>query len=137
MLFWIIPVVIAGILGAVLLLRRSTGVSSPRLDSKVDVLEMWHEKYPDHPASTVLLEPSGFAALIDLEGGGTGILWVFRNRVVGRVLQQGELQENGTQLRIAIPESREPFLVITIQEPMVRRIWLETLKTVLSEASKS
>ena len=98
---------------------------------------MWHKKYPDHRASTVLLEPSGFAALIDLESGGTGILWVFRNRVVGRVLQQGELQENGTQLRIAIPESREPFLVITIQEPMVRRIWLETLKTVLSEASKS
>jgi len=104
-----------------------------RLERKADVLEMWRTACPDHAATDAMLEPSAFAALIDLEDGGTGLLWANGKKPMGRVLKGGTLKEDGARLHISLPDYHRP-VIFEIEAPLVRRIWKETLKTELSEA---
>ncbi len=94
---------------------------------------MWNTEFPDHPAMGALLEPSGFAALIELEQNRTGLLWAMGSGVAGRVLETGEISQIGTALRVSLPDITAPNIDIEIEDKMVRRIWAETLKTVLEE----
>lgn len=93
---------------------------------------MWRAAFPAHAPSGAVLEPSGTAALIDLTNGGTGLLWLRGKKVEGRVLKAGRFQEIGEKLGLDLPEV-EGTIVIEITQPLVRRIWVETLKTVLEE----
>jgi len=134
MSLWVTLLIVAvGITGIVALVHFTGGSARARLEKKAEVLAMWQNECPDHPADNVLLEPSGFAALIDLESGGTGILWAIGDGVVGRVLEAGEFWQNNNTLWIDLPDFTAPHIDVTIHEPMVRRIWSETLKTVLDE----
>lgn len=126
-------IVVIGISGIVALVHFTGGSKRVALDRKTDVLAMWANEFPDHPATGALLEPSGGAALIDLEDGGTGLLWAFGDEAVGRVLNTGALEQHGDVLRVQLPDFTAPHVDINIPEPMVRRIWAETLKTVLDE----
>ena len=134
MSLWVtLIIVVAGISGVVALVHFTGGSAQARLEDNAAVLEMWRKAQPDHKATNVLLEPAGFAALIDLEDGGTGILWAFGDGVVGRVLEAGELRVGDAHLRIDLPDFTAPHLDVEISNDMVRRIWAETLKTVLTE----
>ena len=132
MSLWITLIIVTvGITGIVALVHFTGGSARARLESKADVLQIWANEFPDHPAIGALLEPSGFAALIDLENNGTGLLWAMGNGVVGRVLSMGSLVQYGDVLRVTLPDITAPFVDIEIPDKMVRRIWAETLKTVL------
>jgi hypothetical protein len=134
MSIWItLLIVAAGISGVVALVHFTGGSAQARLESKPEVLEMWLGECPDHPALDALLEPEGYAALIDLKDGGTGLLWAFGDGVVGRVLEAGEFWQKDNTLWIDLPDLTAPHIDVLIEEPMVRRIWAETLKTVLTE----
>ena len=136
MFIWIVPlVVLAGIFGVAALVYFARSADRVRLESNAEALKMWQDICPSDPASNVLLEPSGIAALVDLDDGGTGILWASGAKVEGRILQAGALSQEGALLRIDLPDYKTPHLDVIIDEPMVRRIWLETLKTVLTERS--
>ena len=136
MALWLtLLIVIAGISGIVLLVHMLGGSHLARLDSQAGVLQMWQSEQPDHKAIGALLEPSAQAALIDLEAGGTGLLWAVGDTVAGRVLTAGSLAENAETLRITLPDFTAPQVEVTIAEPIVRRIWAETLKTVLKESA--
>jgi len=134
MSLWVTLIIVtAGIAGIVALVHFTGGSARVRLESKAEVLSMWNTEFPDCPATGVLLEPSGFAALIDLENNGTGLLWAMGDEAVGRVLQSGILEQRGDVLRIELPDITAPHVDIEISDKMVRRIWAETLKTVLAE----
>ncbi len=134
MTLWVtLIIVVVGISGIVALVHFTGGSARVRLESKAEVLEMWNNQFPDRPALSALLEPSGFAALIDLENNGTGLLWAMGDEVVGRVLISGMLAERGNVLRVDLPDITAPHVDIEIEDKMVRRIWAETLKTVLEE----
>ncbi len=134
MSLWVTFIIVAaGIAGIIALVHITGGSARAQLDSKAEVLEMWNRQFPDHPAQGALLEPSAFAALIDLENNGTGLLWAMGDGVVGRVLAKGRLSEHGPVLRVALPDITAPRVDIEIPDKMVRRIWAETLKTVLEE----
>ncbi len=126
-------IVAAGIAGIVALVHFAGGSKRVRLDSRKRVLDMWQAECPDHPATGALLEPSGFAALIELEDGSTGLLWAMGDRVAGRVLKDGVMQEDGTLLHIRIPDFTAPHIAVKINDPALRHIWVERLKTVLNE----
>ncbi len=134
MSLWITLIIVTtGIAGIVALVHFTGGSARARLESKAEVLAMWNVEFPDHPAMGVLLEPSGFAALIDLENNGTGLLWAMGDGVAGRVLSMGSFSQHGTELRVELPDITAPHVDIEIEDKMVRRIWAETLKTVLEE----
>jgi len=134
MSLWItLIIVVVGIAGIVALVHFTGGSARVRLESKAEVLAMWANEFPDAPATGALLEPSGFAALIDLEDGGTGLLWAMGDEAVGRVLKAGILEERGGVLRVELPDITAPHVDIEISDKMVRRIWAETLKTVLEK----
>jgi hypothetical protein len=134
MSIWItLFIVVAGISGIVALVHFTGGSARVQLDGKSKVLAMWAHECPDAPAIWALLEPSAFAALVDLENGGTGLLWAMGDKATGRVLKAGELAQQGETLRIALPDFAAPFIDVVIPEKMVRLIWAETLKTVLTE----
>lgn len=134
MSLWVtLIIVVAGISGIVALVHFTGGSARVRFESKTEVLAMWHNEFPDEPASGVLLEPSGFAALLDLEDGGTGLLWAMGDEAVGRVLRAGILEQLENVLRIELPDMTAPHVDIKIDDKMVRRIWAETLKTVLEK----
>lgn len=134
MSLWItLVIVVVGIAGIVALVHFTGSGDPVRLESERMVLDHWAAECPDHPATSAILEPSAFAALINLEDGGTGLLWAFGDGVVGRVLLAGTLEERGDVLRITLPDITAPHVDIEIDNKMVRRIWAETLKTVLSE----
>ncbi len=126
-------IVTLGIAGIIALVHATGGSARLRLDSKAEVLALWDNEFPDHPALSALLEPSGFAALIDLEDNGTGLLWAMGDEAVGRVLKAGILEQRGDVLRINLPDMTAPHVDVEISDKMVRRIWAETLKTVLEE----
>ena len=134
MSLWITLIIVSvGIAGIVALVHFTGGSARARLESKAGVLDMWNRAFPDHPALGALLEPSGFAALIDLEDNGTGLLWAMGDGVVGRVLKAGHFSQHGNALRVELPDITAPHVDIKIEDKMVRRIWAETLKTVLEE----
>jgi len=134
MSLWITLIIVAvGIAGIIALVHFTGGSARVRLESKAEVLEMWNSEFPDHPALGALLEPSGFAALIDLEDNGTGLLWAMGNKAAGRVLTTGSLKQDGVILRVRLPDITAPHVDIEIEDKLVRRIWAETLKTVLEE----
>ena len=134
MSLWITLIIVAaGIAGIIALVHVTGGSARARLDSKAEVLAMWNRQFPDHPAQGALLEPLGFAALIDLENNATGLLWAMGDGVVGRVLTSGSFAQHGPVLRVALPDITAPYVDIEIEDKMVRRIWAETLKTVLEE----
>ena len=134
MSLWITLIIVtAGISGIVALVHFTGGSARVRLESKGEVLAMWHNEFPNEPALGALLEPSGFAALIDLEDGGTGLLWAMGDEAVGRVLKTGILDQHEDVLRIELPDMTAPHVDIKISDRMVRRIWAETLKTVLEK----
>jgi len=134
MSLWItLLIVTIGISGIVALVHFTGGSARAQLNSNTKVLALWHAECPDHPASGAVLEPSGRAALIDLEQNRTGLLWAMGNRVAGRVLKTGEITQNGPLLRVRLPDITAPYVDIEIEDKMVRRIWAETLKTVLEE----
>ena len=75
MSLWITLVIVTvGIAGIVALVHFTGGSARARLESKAEVLAKWNAEFPEHPALGALLEPLGFAALIDLENNGTGLL---------------------------------------------------------------
>jgi hypothetical protein len=134
MSIWItLLIVTLGIAGIIALVHFTGGSARLRLESKAEVLALWDNEFPDHPALGALLEPSGFAALIDLENNGTGLLWAMGDEAVGRVLKAGTLEQRGDILRITLPDMTAPHVDVAISDKMVRRIWAETLKTVLEE----
>jgi len=134
MSLWVtLIIVVVGISGIIALVHFTGGSARLRLESKAEVLAMWANEFPDAPATGALLEPSGIAALIDLEDGGTGLLWAMGDEAVGRVLQAGTLAQHGDILRVELPDITAPYVDIEISDKMVRRIWAETLKTVLEE----
>ncbi len=134
MSLWItLLIVTLGIAGIVALVHFTGGSARARLESKSEVLGMWNGQFPAQPALGALLEPSGFAALIDLEDNGTGLLWAMGDGVVGRVLKTGSFSQHGNELRVELPDITAPHVDIEIEDKMVRRIWAETLKTVLEE----
>ncbi len=134
MSLWItLIIVVVGIAGIIALVHFTGGSARVRLESKAEVLEMWNSEFPDHPALGALLEPSGFAALIDLGDNGTGLLWAMGNKAAGRVLTTGSLKQDGVILRVRLPDITAPHVDIEIEDKLVRRIWAETLKTVLEE----
>jgi len=134
MSLWVtLIIVVVGISGIVALVHFTGGSARARLESKAEVLAMWTTEFPDHPAIGALLEPSGFAALIDLEDNATGLLWAMGDGVAGRVLTTGSFSQHGTELRVELPDNTAPHIDIEIEDKMVRRIWAETLKTVLEE----
>ena len=134
MSLWITLIIVTvGISGIVALVHFTGGSARARLESKAEVLKMWESAFPDEKAIGALLEPSGFAALIDLENNRTGLLWAFGDGVVGRVLTSGLLTQQGDVLRISLPDITAPHIDVEISDKMVRRIWAETLKTVLEE----
>ena len=53
--------------------------------------------------------------------------------VVGRVLSTGSFSQHGNELRVELPDITAPHIDIAIEDKMVRRIWAETLKTMLEE----
>ena len=126
-------IVIVGISGIVALVHFTGGSARVRLESKADVLKMWANEFPDQPATGALLEPSGFAALIDLENNGTGLLWAMGDEAVGRVLEAGTFKQHENVLRVELSDMTAPHVDIEISDKMVRRIWAETLKTALKE----
>lgn len=134
MSLWITLIIVTvGISGIVALVHFTGGSARARLESKGEVLAMWNSEFPDHPALGALLEPSGFAALIDLENNGTGLLWAMGDGVAGRVLKTGSFSQYGNELRVELSDITAPHVDIEIADKMVRRIWAETLKTVLEE----
>jgi hypothetical protein len=134
MSLWITLIIVTvGIAGIVALVHFTGGSERVRLESKAGVLDMWNAEFPDHPALGALLEPSGFAALIDLEENGTGLLWAMGDGVAARVLTTGSFMQHRNELRVELPDITAPHVDIAIEDKMVRRIWAETLKTVLEE----
>ncbi len=134
MSLWITLIIVTlGIAGIVALVHFTGGSARLRLESKAGVIAMWNNEFPDHPALGAMLEPSGFAALIDLENNGTGLLWAMGDEAVGRVLGAGALEERGEVLRLELPDFTAPHVDVEIKDKMTRRIWAETLKTVLEE----
>ncbi len=126
-------VVTLGIAGIIALVHFTGGSVRARLESKAAVLARWNNEFPEHPATGAMLEPSGFAALIDLEDNRTGLLWAMGDGMVGRVLVSGALEQRGDRLRIELPDFTAPHVEVAIPDKMIRRIWAETLKTVLEE----
>ena len=134
MSLWITLIIVTlGIAGIVALVHFTGGSERLRLESKVEVLAMWNTEFPDRPAIGALLEPSGFAALIDLKDNGTGLLWAMGDAAAGRVLRAGSLEQKGDVFRVRLPDNTAPHIDIEIEDKMVRRIWAESLKTVLEE----
>ncbi len=134
MSLWITLIIVTvGIAGIVALVHFTGGSARARLESKAEVLNMWNGEFQGRPALGALLEPSGFAALIDLEHNATGLLWAMGDGVAGRVLTTGSFTQQGNVLRVALPDMTAPHVDIEIEDKMVRRIWAETLKTVLEE----
>ena len=133
MFFWGSLLLIVVLLAALLIWR---GGQSVRLDSAEAVLEMWRNACPAQIAIGAMLEPAGNAALIDLENGGTGLLVAQGKKAKGWVLSSGRFQELGDKLGLDLPDANGT-IVIEITEPLVRRIWLETLRTVLDEFSNA
>ncbi len=134
MSLWITLIIVTlGIAGIVALVHFTGGSARLRLESKAGVIAMWNNEFPDHPALGAMLEPSSFAALIDLENNGTGLLWAMGDEAVGRVLGAGALEERGEVLRLELPDFTAPHVDVEIKDKMIRRIWAETLKTVLEE----
>ena len=134
MSLWVTLVIVTvGISGIIALVHFTGGSTRARLESKAKVLAMWNIEFPDRPAISALLEPSGFAALIDLENNATGLLWAMGDGVAGRVLTTGSFSQHGTELRVELPDITAPNIDIKIEDKMVRRIWAETLKIVLEE----
>lgn len=134
MSLWVTLIIVTvGIAGIVAMVHFTGGSERVRLESKAEVLAMWNTEFPDTPALGALLEPSGSAALIDLENNGTGLIWAMGDEAVGRVLKTGTLAQQGDILRVELPDITAPHVDIEIPDKMVRRIWAETLKTVLEE----
>lgn len=136
MTIWIALVVIAaGITGVVLLVHLTGGSEPAHLVKRAEVIAMWNSQFPETPAKNAVLEPAGLAALIDLENGGTGLLWAFGNHVVGRVLNTGSLRTDKDHLYLTLPDFTAPRLSIEINEPTVRLIWAETIKAALAKGA--
>ncbi len=134
MSLWITLIIVTtGISGIVALVHFPHASVPVGLESKAEVLEVWANEFPDVPATGALLEPSGFASLIDLENGGTGLVWAMGDGAVGRVLDAGILDGHEDVLRVELPDLTAPYVDIEITGKIVRRIWAETLKTVLEK----
>ncbi|MCF6273477.1 MAG: hypothetical protein L3J37_09875 [Rhodobacteraceae bacterium] len=135
---WItLIIVIAGISGIVALVHFTGGSVRARLESKAGALKTWLAQFPDHPATGALLEPTGHAALIDLEDGRTGILWAMGRGAAGRVLQGGALQVRGARLRIDLADFTAPHIDVVIKDEPVRRIWAEALEAALTKGDEN
>jgi hypothetical protein len=123
---------LVGVIAAALLLRSRAHRTPPTALDRRSALETFQSQLPDVPATLVACTAD--AALLDLQGGGLGLLQRHGHRFNARLLQPGaiatlQLLEPAT-IELRFSDYGAPRLALRIDDPTERQLWLQRLRAV-------
>ncbi|SLN64092.1 hypothetical protein PEL8287_03516 [Roseovarius litorisediminis] len=109
----LLPMVVIGIAGLVLLLHL-LGLSHPAtLTGDADARAAWAREFPDDTATRVILSHDHHAALIET-ARGTGIVWHMGADTTARYLAGAHITRTARGLRIDLPDYTAPHINLTL-----------------------
>lgn len=123
----LLPMVVIGITGVVLLIRWLRPTPDFRLDNNDKVANIWNHRNVDVAAKTVHLNAARTHALIET-AQGFGLVWVFGADPVTRLLDHPfEVAPSSTGLRIQTHDFTAPRIDVVLSGGEITR-WGEILK---------
>jgi hypothetical protein len=123
----LLPMVVIGITGVVLLIRWLRPTPDFRLTDAQQVAEIWTHRNPDIANGEVHLNAARSHALVET-AQGVGLVWVFGADPVTRLLDQPiKVAPSGNGLRIETRDFTAPRIDITLDGGELSR-WSEILK---------
>lgn len=116
----LIPAGVAGLAAIALLLQLST--RAPRaLPDLETARKIWLRRFPGDPIREVILSHDRHAALI-LSEEGSGLLWTYRSGTQARRLEDYDLIDEGTALRVIFHDATGTETTLRLDD-FERRRW--------------
>jgi hypothetical protein len=127
----LLPLVVFGILGAVLLIKWLRLTPDLVLETPEQVLDLWQHFNPEIPARTVHLNAARSHALVET-AGGLGVVWSFGADPMTRLLgTRWEVKETTQGVRLITHDFTAPAIDIPLPHDVQRKQWrilLESLR---------
>ncbi len=124
----LLPLVVLGISGIVLLIRLLRPTPDLRFDDTEVATVMWNHRNHDAPAIATHLNMAGSHALIET-AKGCGLLWSFGADPVSRLLDHPfDLVEAGLHVQINTHDFTAPVIDIGFSDAAEQAEWVELLK---------
>ena len=124
----ILPIVIFGIAGIVLLVHLTGGTVTRRIADLADAQKLWAGDFPDEVLSDLRIDDPGRVALVQLQDGRQGILWAFGgDAVVRHLIAPPEVAETDTGLTLRLRDYTAPAIRVTLADKNDRAAWRAAL----------
>ncbi len=125
----LLPLVVFGIIGAVLLIRWLRPTPLLVLESPEDTARLWDHFNPDQPAGHVQLNSTRSHALVETDAG-LGVVWSFGADPVTRPLQRGfRVESTAAGVRIRTGDFTAPVIDIPLPHDVQRKEWRVLLES--------
>lgn len=111
----LLPMVVAGIAGIVLLLHLLGRSELARFDDEASARQAWLREYSDAPPTRVILSHDRHAALIETEYG-SGVVWPMGMDTTARYLSGADIQRTKDGLRVDLPDFAAPRIRLRLDD---------------------
>lgn len=111
----LLPMVVIGIAGVVILLHLLGRSERARFDDDDDARRAWLREFPDTPPTRVILSHDRHAALIET-AQGAGVVWPMGMDTTARLLQGADIRRTQDGLRIDLPDFAAPRIRLRLNE---------------------
>lgn len=123
----LLPLVVGGIAGIVVLLHLLGLSTRARLTDPATAGAAWDREFDDDRAHQITLCRDGHAALIETRSGRRGIVFPMGADTAARYLDGAELHETAAGLRIDLPDFTAPHINLTLTQDEAAR-WPALMK---------
>lgn len=118
--------VVVGI-AAIAALLHLTGRSKQRNMNSDDARAQWQRHFPDDRILDITLGHDGHAAIVETDRG-PGLLWAMGTDTVGRRLQEFDLAEEASGLRIVFHDFSAPKVTLKLNKDETR-LWQDLISS--------
>jgi hypothetical protein len=123
----LLPMVVIGITGVVLLIRWLRPTPDLKLSDARQVAEIWTRRNPDIAVGAVHINGAQSHALVET-AQGVGLVWVFGADPVTRLLDHPfDLEKNASGLRIRTHDFTAPHIDLALNATEITR-WSDILR---------
>ncbi|MEQ8291107.1 MAG: hypothetical protein RIA08_02790 [Roseovarius sp.] len=111
----LLPMVVIGIAGIVILLHLLGRSELARLEDEAAARRAWLREYPDTPPTRVILSHDRHAALIET-AHGAGVVWPMGMDTTARYLRGAEIHRTKDGLRVDLPDFAAPRIRLRLND---------------------
>lgn len=127
----ILPIVVFGITGIVLLVHFVGWTQHRQIPDKALAQTIWQADFPGEVIANLAIDDTGLCALVTLTDGRKGLIWSFGDDAVARHLDVApSVEATPTGLHLRLADFTAPVVKLTLSDNTIKTDWAKTLAAI-------